>query len=59
VNVTESRGPKSDERDAFGLAEKLRQGKLERRVFKDLGPRAAWRLPPPRRPSPVPATASA
>jgi hypothetical protein len=26
VNVTESRGPKSDERDAFGLAEKLRVG---------------------------------
>jgi transposase len=38
VNVTESRGPKSDERDAFGLAEKLRQGNLERRVFKELGP---------------------
>jgi transposase len=38
VNVGESRGPKSDERDAFGLAEKLRQGKLERRVFKELGP---------------------
>jgi transposase len=38
VNVTESRGPKSDECDAFGLAEKLRQGNLERRVFKELGP---------------------
>jgi hypothetical protein len=38
VNVTESQGPKSDERDAFGLAEKLRQGNLERRVFKELGP---------------------
>lgn len=38
VNVTESRGPKSDERDAFGLAEKLRQGNLEHRVFKELGP---------------------
>jgi transposase len=38
VNVTESRGPKSDERDAFALAEKVRQGKVERRVFKELGP---------------------
>jgi transposase len=38
VNVTESRGAKSDERDAFGLAEKLRVGGVERRVFKELGP---------------------
>jgi transposase len=36
--VSESRGQKSDERDAFGLAEKLRLGAIETRVFKDHGP---------------------
>lgn len=35
--VSESRGPKSDERDAFGLAEQLRIGAIERRVFKEVG----------------------
>ncbi len=38
ANVTESRGQKSDQRDAFGLADKLRVGSLERRVFKEIGP---------------------
>jgi transposase len=38
VGVSDSRGPKSDERDAFTLAEKLRLGALDKRVFKDLGP---------------------
>jgi transposase len=37
ANVPESRGQKSDERDAFGLADKLRTGSLERRVFKEVG----------------------
>jgi transposase len=35
--VSESRGQKDDERDAFGLAEKLRAGAIETRVYKDLG----------------------
>jgi len=38
VSVSDSRGPKSDERDAFALAEKLRLGALDKRVFKNLGP---------------------
>ena len=38
VSVTDSRGPKSDERDAFALAEQLRLGALDERVFKNLGP---------------------
>jgi len=38
ANVTESRGQKSDQRDAFGLADKLRLGSLEHRVFKEVGP---------------------
>jgi hypothetical protein len=37
TGVPESRGPKSDERDAFGLAERLRTGAIERRVFKEVG----------------------
>ena len=35
--VTESRGQKNDQRDAFGLADKLRMGGLEHRVFKEVG----------------------
>jgi len=35
--VSESRGQKDDERDAFGLAERLRTGSIERKVFKDAG----------------------
>jgi transposase len=35
--VTDSRGQKSDQRDAFGLADKLRTGSTEQRVFKDVG----------------------
>jgi transposase len=38
LSVSDSRGPKSDERDAFALAEKLRIGALDTRVFKELGP---------------------
>lgn len=38
MSVSDSRGPKSDERDAFALAEKLRIGALDTRVFKELGP---------------------
>ena len=38
VNVSESRGQKNDERDAFGLAEKLRVGAFTTRVFKEAGP---------------------
>jgi len=37
MGVAESRGPKSDERDAYGLAEQLRTGAIERRVFKEIG----------------------
>ena len=35
TGVTESRGPKSDRRDACGLAEKLRVENLDEAVFKD------------------------
>src|SRR4029453_5909572 len=37
TNVTDSRGQKSAQRDAFGLAEKLRTGSIEHRVFKEVG----------------------
>ncbi len=42
AGLTESRGPKSDKRDAYGLAEKLRVGDLEKHVFK--APRQFTRL---------------
>ncbi len=35
--VTDSRGQKNDKRDAFGLAEQLRTGAIERKVFKEVG----------------------
>ena len=35
--VPESRGQKDDQRDAFGLAERLRTGAIERKVFKEVG----------------------
>jgi hypothetical protein len=38
-----SRGPKDDKRDAFGLAEDLRQGAIKTRVFKNGGPYKALR----------------
>jgi hypothetical protein len=38
IGVQESRGPKSDQRDAFALAEKLRIGAVGTRVFKEVGP---------------------
>jgi transposase len=34
AGVTASRGQKSDKRDAYGLAEKLRTGSLDKRIFK-------------------------
>ena len=34
AGITTSRGPKSDKRDAYGLAEKLRVGNLDKYVFK-------------------------
>jgi hypothetical protein len=34
AGVTESRGQKDDRRDAYGMAEKLRRGTLEKRIFK-------------------------
>lgn len=34
AGVTRSRGQKDDRRDAYGLAEKLRTGSLDKRVFK-------------------------
>ena len=42
AGITQSRGPKSDKRDAYGLAEKLRVGNLEKHVFK--APRQFSRL---------------
>jgi hypothetical protein len=35
--VSESRGPKDDRRDAFGLAEGLRLGAIRRTVYKERG----------------------
>lgn len=37
TTITESRGPKNDAIDAFGLAEKLRTGAIKTSVFKDGG----------------------
>jgi hypothetical protein len=42
ARVTESRGQKNDRRDAYGMAEKLRAGTLDKQVFK--APRAFTRL---------------
>ncbi len=42
AGITTSRGPKSDKRDAYGLAEKLRVGNLDKQVFK--APRQFTRL---------------
>jgi transposase len=41
--VPESRGQKSDEGDAFQLAEQLRTGAIKKRVFKDVGEYRALR----------------
>ena len=35
--VSESRGPKNDQNDAFNLAEQLRTGAIKTRVFKEVG----------------------
>jgi hypothetical protein len=37
AGVVQSRGPKSDQQDAFGLAEKLRIGAIVRRIYKERG----------------------
>ena len=37
TGVSESRGPKSDKLDAFGLAEQLRIGAIKRKVYKKRG----------------------
>ncbi len=37
TGVSKSRGPKSDKRDAFGLAEQLRIGAIKTRVYKGRG----------------------
>ncbi len=42
AGIMQSRGPKSDKRDAYGLAEKLRVGNLDKSVFK--APRQFTRL---------------
>ena len=42
ATIRESRGPKSDKRDAYRLAEKLRMGNLDQPVFK--APREFTRL---------------
>jgi hypothetical protein len=43
THVSESRGQKSDERDAFVLAERLRTGALETTVYKQVGAFATLR----------------
>ncbi len=42
AGIMQSRGPKSDKRDAYGLAEKLRVGNVDKSVFK--APRQFTRL---------------
>jgi hypothetical protein len=42
IGVGRSTGSKSDERDAFGLAEALRVGVIKTRVYKGLG---KWEQP--------------
>jgi len=37
AGVSKSRGQKDDQRDAYGLAEKLRTGTLDKRIFKSPG----------------------
>jgi transposase len=37
VMVPQSRGQKNDQSDAFGLAERLRTGSIEHKVFKEVG----------------------
>jgi len=41
--VSESRGQKDDQRDAFGLGDRLRTGAIERKVFKEVGEYKALR----------------
>ena len=41
--VPESRGQKDDQRDAFALAERLRTGAIERKVFREAGDYKALR----------------
>lgn len=43
IRERRSRGQKSDKIDAFGLANKLRAGAIETRVFKQVGPYGALR----------------
>jgi transposase len=43
ARVKRSKGPKSDKLDAFGLAEKLRRGAVDVRVFKEEGQYGALR----------------
>lgn len=43
VHVSQSRGPKDDERDALALAEQMRNGKLETTVYRHVGPFGALR----------------
>jgi len=43
AGVSESRGPKSDKLDAFGLAEQLRIGAIKRKVYKKPGEFGALR----------------
>ncbi len=38
ADVSQSRGPKDDKRDAFALAEQLRIGAIKRGVYKSVGP---------------------
>jgi hypothetical protein len=44
--VSESRGPKDDRRDAFGLAEDLRLGAIRRKVYKERGGSEPWATGP-------------
>lgn len=43
AHISDSRGPKDDARDAFGLAERLRIGAIDKTVFKQTGPYATLR----------------
>ncbi len=43
ATVEQSKGAKDDERDAYGLADRLRRGDVKTRVFKETGPFRALR----------------
>ncbi len=42
--VSESRGPKSDKLDGFGVAERWRIGAIRRKVYQERGQSQRWAI---------------